>query len=259
MEAARKLTLEFISELHFPKPISLEEHFLVYEKFLRRLGYDGATYTFLPTIQLEVMTELPTIFLSTESYPMGFIEQYNEENLDQNDFTIRKIKAGEMAPMDWREHELNDWVNRKEAAVIRLARDKYGIKNAISIPMMHEKKGGAGASVISYKDDKPFNILKEQSLDLLVSFTRLFHERIINQGDLTHRFVIPVLESLTEKEITILNYKASGKAMKNIEEHSGISMSYAANVMSDLKKRLGGVNTERLMYLLGLLNTFDRL
>ena len=249
--------VEFISELHFSKPISIDAHFAVYEKYVRRLGYDGATYTFVPQIQIEVMKELPVIFLSTEFYPMGFINQYTQERLDQNDFTVRKIAEGHMAPMDWREHELNDWISRKEAAVIRLARDSYGIKNAISIPMMHEEKGGAGASVISYKEDAPYRLLKAATLDVLVSITRLFHERAINQEDLTHKFILPVLESLTSTEISILRYKASGKRMKNIEHHVSISHSFATNVLSDLRKRLGGVSTDRLMYLLGLLNTFS--
>ena len=257
MDSGHTLIFDFISELHFSKQVPLEELFQVYESFLINLGYDGATYTFASTIQTEVMKELPAIFLSTESYPMGFLSQYTEERLDQHDFTIRKIKAGEMAPMDWREHELKGWVSKEEAEVIKLARGKYGIRNAISIPMMQEEKGAAGASIISYKEDISFNQLKEKSLGLLLVITRLFHERIFIQDDLNRKFVSPALDSLTAKELVILRYKASGKPMKNIEEHAGISMSYAANVLSNLKARLGGVNTVRLMYLLGLLNTFD--
>ena len=257
MDSGHTLIFDFISELHFSKQVPLEELFQVYENFLLDLGYDGATYTFVSAIQIEAMKELPAVFLSTESYPMGFLSQYTEDRLDQHDFTVRKIKAGEMAPMDWREHELKGWVSKEEAEVIKLARDKYGIKNAISIPMMHEEKGGAGASIISYKEDDAFNVLKEKSLDLLLIITRLFHERIFIQDDLNRKFVSPALESLTAKELVILRYKASGKPMKNIEEHTEISMSYAANVLSDLRVRLGGVNTVRLMYLLGLLNTFD--
>jgi len=259
MAIDHKLISSFVSEMQFSysesESISLEQHFSVYEKFLRQLGYDGATYSFVPKIQIEVMKDLPAIFLSTSAYPIGFIEQYTAERLDQNDFTVRKILAGEMIPMDWREHEINGWVSEIEANVIKLARDKYGIKNAISIPMLYEEKGLAGASVISYLNDDAFNKLKEKTLDSLLSITRLFHVRISSEEDLTYKFILPVLKNLSEKEITILSYKASGKLMVNIEDETGISSSFAANLLSRLRKRLGGINTERLMYLMGLLNT----
>jgi len=263
MAIDHKLISSFVSEMQFSysesETISLEQHFSVYEKFLRQLGYDGATYSFAPTIQIEIMTNLPAFFLSTSAYPIAFIEQYTAERLDQKDFTVRKILAGEMTPMDWREHEVNGWISETEAYVIKLARDKYGIKNGISIPMINEEKGLAGASVISYENDDAFKELKEQTLDSLVSITRLFHARIFSEEDLTHKFILPILENLTEKEIIILSYKASGKLMVNIEEETGISSSFAANLLSNLRKRLGGVNTDRLMYLLGLLNTFGNI
>ena len=257
MSFDHKLITDFISELHFSQPVSLDDNFQVYKKFLARLGYDGATYTFLPQIQLEVMKDLPTIFLSTESYPVGFITQYTEERLDSVDFTIRKMKEGYMEPMDWREHELSNTLNEEELYVINLAREEYGILNAISIPMMNEEKGGAGASIISYKDDNSFNELKQETLEALVSITRLFHERVINHEDLSHKFILPVMATLTPTEIKILKYKATGLPMKNIEDNIGISSSYASNALGRLRKRLGRVSTERLLYLLGLLNTFS--
>ena len=252
MAIDREFVVSYVSELCFSK--TLEDHFQVYEKFVMRLGYDGATYTFVPQMQLAAMTDLPKIFLSTTAYPIGFIEQYTKERLDQHDFTVRKIIEGDMAPMDWREHELEGAVSAKEIAVIKLAREKYGIINAVSIPIMYEEKGGAGASAISYKDDEAFKQFKADTLDSLIAISRLFHERIVNQEDLAHTFIFPVLENLTPTQMAILSYKASGRPMKMLFEHTGISNSYAANVLGDLRKKMGGVSTDRLMYLLGLLN-----
>ncbi len=246
---------KYITELCFTN--TLEEHFEVFEKFIRLLGYDGGTYTYVPQLQIEAMKELPAVFLSTEGYPMAFLEQYTAERLDQNDFTIRKIQEGKLEPMDWRYHELHDDLSRKELGVLRLAREKYGIKNGISIPLMLEAKGGAGVSLISYAEDAAFQPLKDKTLDTLVSMSRLLHEKIANNEDLSHKFIFPVLESLTNTEITILTYKASGQAMKSLEESTGISSSYAANVLGGLRKRMGGLSTDRLMYLLGLLNAFN--
>ncbi|MGB1311576.1 MAG: helix-turn-helix transcriptional regulator [Leucothrix sp.] len=259
MILAHEFVPRFISELHFSKPVSLDDNFRVYEKFLRQLGYDGATYTFVPKIQIEVMTDMATVFLSTESYPQGFIDQYAKEQLQKYDFTVRRITEGYMKPMDWREHELKGLVTQEELAVITLAREQYGIKNALSIPMSYEERGGAGASVISYKEDDEFNQLKANTLETLVAITRLFHERVFNHEDLAHKFIMPILATLTPTEIAILKYKASGQTMKQFKDHTSISMSHATNVLSRLRKRLGGVSMERLLYLLGLLNTLGEM
>lgn len=257
MAIDNELIVDFIGELFFSESTSFEGHFLVYEKFLLRLGYDGGTYTFLPQLQFEAMKDLPTIFQSTSAYPTGFIKQYTDERLDQSDFTMRKILEGDMAPMDWREYELTGLLSKEEVAVIKLAREAYGINNALSIPIMHEEHGGAGASVISYKPDDAFKTLKNETLESLVAITKLFHGHIFNLEALTDKFIQPILGKLKPNEVIILKYKASGKLMKNIQAETGLSESYASNMLGDLRKKMGGLSTDRLMYLLGLLNTFQ--
>jgi DNA-binding CsgD family transcriptional regulator len=58
---------------------------------------------------------------------------------------------------------------------------------------------------------------------------------------------------LNGTEITILRYAASGKPLKNIQDHTGISYRYASNVLDKLRDKLGGISRDRLLYLVGFL------
>lgn len=235
---------------------SLEGRFAVYGNYIRQLGFDGATYTFVPRIQWELLPKLPAVFLYTNPYPLGFLEHYERERLDRHDFTIRRVLSGETAPMDWREHELSGQLSADEVGLIRLAKEKYGILNALSIPLL-EERGAAGMSVISFKEDTEFYALKQEALALLLNFTYLFHHLVF--ADSLRQFVSPIVQSLSEKEREVLVYKSRGKVIKNINFDLGIDDGYANNLFSSMKKRLGNVRTERLLYLFGLLNALPEL
>lgn len=238
---------------------SLDSRFRLYGEYVKQLGFDGATYIFAPRIQYEIMPHLPGIFLYTESYPIGFLEHYQRERLDQQDFTIRKVLNGETAPMDWREHELSGKLSTVEVNLIQLAREAYGIRNAISIPTMLDARGAAGVSVISSKEDDAFQQLKQDKMVRLVGITRLFHASNSLDSEWSLHFTLPVFKSLSVTEMHVLNYKASGKPLKNINDYLDVKYSYATNIVSTLLTKLGNTNSDQLMYLFGLLNALKNI
>ncbi|HPE60763.1 MAG TPA: autoinducer binding domain-containing protein [Thiolinea sp.] len=245
---------QFVSALYGANV--LEQRFQLYGRYIRQLGYDGATYAFASRMQYEIIPALPVRFLSVEAYPLAFLAHYQRERLDQQDFTVRRLLSGNMMPMDWREYELSGDLRAEEVAVIRLAREQYGIRNAISVPVMLESRGAAGISVISSLEDESFRILKQGTQETLWRLSRLFHDISFADPDWSQHFIRQVYQSLSEKEIALLRYRAGGGIMKKVEDETGIDYSVASNIMSSLRKRLGGVNTERLMYLFGLLSAF---
>jgi hypothetical protein len=242
----------YIAELYAAE--TLETRFQVYEKYLKQLGFDGATYLFAARAQWEAFTSIPAVFLHTTAYPTQFLEHYNTERLDQCDFTIRKVLEGDTRPKDWREHEQQAQLSAKEHHVIQLAREDYGIMNAISIPTMLDERGAAGASIISTEKDYAFQTLKHERLETLRYCTKLFHDINFADSSLPQKFVLPLVTSLKPKEITIIRYLASGAPFKNIEDTTGITYSYATNVLEKLRHRLGGITKDKLLYLIGLLN-----
>lgn len=246
---------EYVPALYSAK--SETERFQVYEKYILTLGFSGATYTFTPRIQIEAMTNLPLIFLHTQNYPLEFLQEYRENRFDLEgyDFAINKsMQQGETGPMDWRQHEIAGGLNEKELYLIRLAREKYNIQNAISIPTLLDEKGAAGVSVISDAADKKFAEITNNGLEELVAATRLFHDT--NFTDL-RQFILPVFQGLKPREIAILYYKISGHPMKTVADATGLSDKVAARTLHDLKHRLGRVNNDRLLYLFVLLTSIN--
>jgi DNA-binding CsgD family transcriptional regulator len=246
---------QYLTELYAAP--SIDERFKVLSQYIQLIGFKGTTYTFVPAIQIEALPELPKVFLRSPDFPLDFLVAYSQERLDRNDFTIRKVLTGETHPMDWREHELSGQLLPKEVDLIRLARERYGIINALSIPTMKEAKGAAGVSIISDKDDKDFQQLKQEQMETLLAMVRLFHETNFYDKHWPRQFIAPVFQNLSPHEKSILRYLASGKPMKCIQEETGISKSYADNILVLLRRRLGVPTTSRLMYLFGLLNALD--
>lgn len=236
---------------------SIEERFQIFSRYLQILGFTGATYTFAPTMQMEALRQLPMVFLRTDTFPTEFLQDYSEKRFDRSDFTVRKVLNGETHPMDWREYELTGELLNEEIELIRLARERYGILNAISIPTTREH-GAAGMSVISNKDDDEYKKIKQEQMDTLLAMVRVFHDINFNSRNWPNQFIAPVFDSLTDKERMILRYLASGSPMKRIKESTGISKNYADNLLLQLRRRLGVPTTNRLMYLFGLLsNLYD--
>ncbi|MBK8453925.1 MAG: autoinducer binding domain-containing protein [Thiofilum sp.] len=154
---------------------SIEERFQIFSRYLQILGFTGATYTFAPTMQMEALRQLPMVFLRTDTFPTEFLQDYSEKRFDRSDFTVRKVLNGETHPMDWREYELTGELLNEEVELIRLARERYGILNAISIPTTREH-GAAGMSVISNKGDDEYKKIKQEQMDTLLAMVRVFHD-----------------------------------------------------------------------------------
>lgn len=259
MAVDKQLLGDFVTDIYSLD--TLDERFNVYEKYVQLLGFDGCSYTFVPGFCMEKDSQNPPAFMFSELFPKSFLEQYTYDRFDQNDFTVRRIKAKQLAPMDWKVFEKTDELSEEEKNVIVVANNDHSVKNAISIPTMSEEIGIAGASIVSTANDADFRKLKDERLETLQICTKLFHDATVNQpiSSLVHTFVMPLLTVLKPKEIVILRYIASGQHLKNISDTTDISYSYASNLLSELRQRLGGISNEKLMYIIGLFNILDHI
>lgn len=253
MSDIRLLVADFINELYAKE--TLEERFKVYEKYVGLLNFDAAVYTFLPNMTMGEEA-LSKIFLHTDHFSKDFLDHYATEGLEECDFTIRNIMNGDMSVKDWREYELNQWLLKDEADVIEMAREDYGMNNALSIPLMNKGIGGAGVSVISSESDASFAKLKAENHETLVNCTKLFHDVSFNNIQQLPLDSLSFLNSLSEKEQGLLRHLASGKPFKHIMYSIDVaSYGVASNMLSSLRERSGEKMTrDRLMYLVGLMD-----
>lgn len=237
---------------------SLNDRFNIYVKYLNELHFEGVSYTLYCHLHRECFKEVPLTFIHSTEFPSSFIKQYTEDRFDQHDFTIRHCLEGSYVPADWQEYQRNRLITDKEADVLRIARHEHGIRNGITIPTLRHPTGIAGASIISTESDAIFYRLKTQNMPTAIELTHLFHNLTYAKYQYTDVFIEPLFKDFTAKEMKVLNYMASGRPMKTIRDHEGISFSYAMNLLSEMRNRLGGVNNDRLMYLYGLTQILNR-
>jgi hypothetical protein len=230
--------------------------FHVYENYIANLGFDGATYTFFPNVLWQISNSFAPIFLHTDDYPTSFLKHYSDANFHEQDFTIRLGHTNQVPQvMDWREHELQGQISAAENVVIQVAREEYGIRNALTIPTLRPETGIGGMSIISAEKDHCFQQLKQENLETLLRCTQLFHDISFTNAKTSAMFVQPFLQTLKPKEIQILKHLASGHHLKKIDH--GISYRYAANMLDELRARMGGITKDKLMYLIGQLHLLD--
>ena len=253
MDENYKLIGTFCTELYAVD--TFEAHFKVYEKYVELLGFDGACYTFFPKIQVTNIPLVQPVFASTENYPMAFLIDYEEQQFHNHDFTIRKGKENcSLAPLDWRDNELNGDLSEVEKSLIIFAREKHGIINAISVPTQVSDVILAGASVVSFLDDGEFKKLKDNNLVTLDLITKTFHDKISSSSNLVQLFSKPLLEKLNETELTALRLLADGIPTKQLINHMDVGEKYAGDIISRLCNKLNGISRDQLFFLLGRIN-----
>lgn len=250
----------FVDDLY--RVETVPERFHVYETYIHGLGFDGATYTFFPNVLWEFNNSFSPIFLHTQTYPIGFLKHYAEAKFHECDFTIRvgnsiRLDKSTQMPkvLDWREHELAGLITKNENQVIRVAREDYGIRNALTIPTQRPESGLGGMSLISTEKDTNFQQLKQENMETLLRYTQAFHDISFGSSRTFTLFAQPFLQTLKPKEIQILKHLALGYPLKQIGQ--GISYRYATNMLDELRARLGGITKDKLMYLIGQLHLLD--
>lgn len=238
---------------------SLVERFSIYERYILALGFDGATYTFLPPANLNSDLELSPVFAATEDYPVAFLDHYQQARFDQRDFTIRKGLSGFEGLLDWWEYERRQQISTEEMEVLLVAREDYAIRNGISVLSSDGCRGFAGTSIISTVSDAEFQRLKQEHLGTLHRIVKTFHAFTFSDRQLTAQFLMPFFESLSPKELDLLRHIAQGKPFKQVGYSIDVASSkVAANILSRIREKFGGVTRDRLMFLAGLYNLLNQ-
>ena len=163
--------------------------------------------------------------------------------------------------MDWHEHELSPLLRTDERALIAQARHDYGIHNALSIPLMCNGLGGAGASVVSLESGTAFLKLKQERLEALIRFIHIFHKLSIDQVERLPFADLLALHKLKPKELAVLRHLANERPLKSImDSYPEIKTKKATykvldTVRGKLSDELGiRVNRDYLLHLVGLLD-----
>ena len=230
--------------------------FNIYEKYITLLGFDAASFTYVPSLFVSNNIHISPIFHITDHYPKAFIEQYNSEHWEQYDFTITELNKNNFSIKDWQEAYIKKDLSVAAKKQVLIAKTDYDIKNALTIPLKNFA-GISGTSIISHEKNRSFNKIKKEHLETLCILTKVFSESNFADSTMATYFVAPYLSVLKKKELAVLQYIAAGKSLKNVESELGITKRYASNLLDLVRERLGGISRDQLMCLFGEYQILD--
>jgi hypothetical protein len=250
--------INFIAALY--QSTTLDEAFAVYERLAQSLGFDGVLYTFVPQIYLEIGLPITPLFKTSDAYCPAFLKHYQEAGFEQHDFTIKKITCGERQTIDWWGESRQGQLTRQESSVIITAREDYGIRNGMSLPLVGGMPGLGAVSCISSEKDAAYQRLVNEKLDILQLCTQLFHEHVMAKPSLKIYFLAALLDQLTPKEKRLLQFVVSGLPMKVLPDYmADLSQKYGERLLDNIRAKFGGINKIRLIYYIGLLHLHHHL
>ncbi len=246
---------------------NFEEAFNTFETQVIKLGFDGVLYTYIPQIMLDSHFSLGPVYKVSRDYNPKYLEHYADARFDKHDPLINAVKDGVKEPIDWR-GEINKTymaANKAGVEVIATSRD-YGISNGITLPLMSEEKGIAGASFIT-SESRFFDSLKNENTQRLMLCTKMFHSMVLSNSHHVGHFIKPILSDLNDTEKAFLKGLAQGRTPAQISTILNRSEKYLEQVMLRIRRKLSGVssgsspqlNRNQILYYAGLLGLIDTL
>lgn len=246
---------------------SFEEAFSALEDQVIKLGFDGVLYTYIPQIMLDSKFSLKPVYKVSREYSPKYLEHYTDARFDKHDPLISAVKDGVKKPIDWWGEVSKEYMaeNKASEEVIATSRD-YGVFNGITLPLMSEEKGIAGASFIT-SESRLFDSLKNENLQRLQLCTRMFHSMVLSNSHHVGHFVKPILNDLNDTEKAFLKRLARGETPKQISASLNRSEKYLEQVMLKVRRKLTGassdsspqLNRNQMLYYAGLLGLIEML
>ncbi|MEE9310290.1 MAG: autoinducer binding domain-containing protein [Cocleimonas sp.] len=252
---SKDLDKPFIQRLY--DSTSMDDKFTSLEREVKLSGFDAVAYTFTPNLS-RLAKSLQPIFQFSPLFS-ELVEYYQENNIQQNDIVMRIIEEGEEDIVDWVKGSRAAMMNTKEEKIKDVIKKNFKVTKGFTFPTLSNDMGYAGVSIISFEEGYTEQEADPAALNHLKDCSKIYHDHIMMHQEARHEFVLPILESLTQKKKAVLRHLVSGKPMKNIAEDSDITPRYAEKLLVELRKEFGGISKNELIYSLGVLNITEYL
>lgn len=251
MDVTDRVLLDFVNEID--TAVDLDSHFFALEKAATALGFENVSYTYVPSVLGNSLQQYAPVFKLSRSYNMAFIEHYTQEMFALHDFTIKRIRTGDLRPMNWWEEADQKALSDDEKHVIEVAREDYGIRNGLSLPTFSDGASIAGVSVTSPDSDHQFQLLYGERRDAMRKIARIFSDRVLVMPQNRASFLLPLLERMSKTEKLLLQKLSQDKTLNVAASELGIGQRYANNLIEGLRSKLGNISREQLLYIAGML------
>lgn len=245
---------------------NFDKAFKVFETFIRKLGFDGVLYTYIPQVIVDSKFAISPVYEVSEDYCPAYVNHYTEARFDKVDPLIDAVRGGVKEPIDWWGDVCASYIDQNPNSEQVLATaGHYGIKNGLTLPLMKEVRGLAGASFIC-SEERHYDLMLEERIHILKISARLFHNMVVSNACYMGNFARPLLKSLSETERQLIIGMAGGHTTKALSVNLNRSNKYLEQVMINVRRKLSGVkgqetatvNRNQLLYYAGLLSILDQ-
>jgi len=217
-------------------------------KQIKHLGFDGVLYSFYPMYMYN--KKIQPVLHNCENFT-PFVNHYLENDYGNQDFVVRLALQGQRE-IDWWQEIDSGNTSDEEKKVTEYSKNNFNIHHGLTIVIPFYKFAVAAVSVVSMSDDTDiFQNMKNTHLSTLHECANEYHENIINSNKMLQLFISPILEKLNSKAKQVLKHLINGQPMKDIPN---ISQKYAEKILFGLRDDFGGVTTNELIHMLGLIN-----
>lgn len=257
MDACQQILVNFAEKLYASEDI--DTLFRELELAANQLGFEHISYTYVPDLLRRLLTELSPVFKLSSNYRTEFIEHYNQCNFGQHDFTIKRIAQMASEPINWWEEASQRNLSVEEKNIIEVAREDYGLRHGVTIPVFSDGSSIAGVSVTSGEKDPLFALLYQERVKYMTLIARMFSDRVLQLPQTRAHFLEPFLNLLSATEKNVLMLLSRGDNLKAIASELKLDYKYLANtVISSLRRKFGDIPRDQLLYQAGLIG-FDQL
>jgi len=250
MSDFKNILSDYVNELYDTDDPS--DMFSALEKAIKALGFDHVSYTFIPSLILSSSTACSPVFQLSDGYDVRFIQHYTEAGFSDHDYTVKSILNMDMSVKNWWEDADKRILSKQEKEVIEVAKYEYGIANGVTIPTYGDGVNVAGVSVSSADRSTSFSILYSEKINFIRKISIMYSDRVIGIPSVKSIFGLPFLSQLTTTEKKVLSMMAEGCNVQSIAHDLSLDYKYVANkIVSNIRKKMGGVSRDRMMYYAG--------
>ncbi|KAF7786833.1 hypothetical protein PRUB_a1505 [Pseudoalteromonas rubra] len=221
-----------------------------FSEAIRQFGFESGFYCFVPNSVLHPDAENQPIIEMTDPARANFLHHYSAENLVANDFIFHAALSGHRDPLPWWHEAQSREVSAVERNVIEVPRYDYDIQNGLTIPVMQDQRGFACVTVFSDLSDSRFTLFLNEDLNSLTLLANALHAKLFSDNQFMTTLFNRIV-SINPTEQQVFRHLISGKPMKQIEDHTGISYRYATKVLDKFRKKHGNISKDQLLYSLG--------
>ncbi len=240
----------------------VDQAFNLLDTYIQRMGFDAVLYTYIPSSVVQSGFASTPVYQASSSYTPKFVSHYLNAGFYNDDPLIKAVRDDVKQPIVWGGDICKSYteIDKRSREVMDVAAD-YGIKKAVSIPLLTGNQSLAGINLLNF-DSQNFDKLLNDTLPEMRVVANMYHNHMVaNSGNLAH-FIKPVFSALSVLELQFVAGLAEGISQRELAAKLGRSEKYLEQVFLRIRRKVSGVgaldkptvNRNQLLYYAGLYN-----